>query len=51
MAELHSVYVVSAVWQMETGRVDRCRLPVGSGYWSGRVDIRWPVCDRPAGHI
>jgi len=32
---------------METGRVDRRRLPVGSGYRSGRVGISWPVSDRP----
>jgi len=33
--------------EMETGRVDRRRLPVGSGDRSGRVGISWPVSDRP----
>jgi len=33
--------------EMETGRVDQRRLPVGSGYWSDRVGISWPVSDWP----
>ena len=41
------VSVCLSVSEMETGRVDRCRLPVGSGYRPGRVEIIWPVNDRP----
>jgi len=33
---------------METGPVNWRRLSVGSGYRSGRVNVRWPVRDRPA---
>ena len=48
MSCLFTYKQVHYVAEMETSRVDRRWLPVGSCYPSDRVDIRWPVRDQLA---